>query len=91
MELNKIPLVVTCGVHEKMAEDAGFYTFIMKSLRRYFHHDWGEMCNDDKKMNDHALGREERIFAAYKNDDCKIYIITEADRSHTTILFPNEY
>ena len=42
-------------------------------------------------MNDNALKDGERIVAVYNIGDDKIYIITEWDRSVTTILFPSEY
>lgn len=85
-------MVATCGVNNKMQEDAEFAAFVRHSLSRYITCDWGEIDDDDKEMNDAALGPEpERILAAYKNDKYKIWIITEFDRSATTILFPSEY
>ena len=53
----------------------------------------GEMCEEDKKANNWSLNHDERILASYsdKENDYKIWIITEADRSITTILFPDEY
>ena len=62
-------------------------------LGRHTKGDWGEMSDEDKSANDRAvvLGGE-RIFSAYavKTGE-KIWIITEADRSSTTILLPAEY
>ncbi len=54
--------------------------------------EWGEMCEEDKQENDFALHKRLRIFSAYytRNGE-KLWVITEADRSVTTILLPAEY
>ena len=84
--------VMTAGVNEQVATDARFAMFVLKSIKRYITGDWGDMTDDDKKENDFSLDKHLRIFASYKyKDDVKIWIITEADRSSTTILFPDEY
>lgn len=84
-------MVVTIGVNDLMAEDGRFAGFVARSVVRYTSCDWSEMCEDDKAMNDEAVKSGDRIFAAYENSDYKIWIITEWDRSVTTILFPSEY
>ena len=59
--------------------------------------DLGELCDEDKALNDEALNDPDcggRIFSAYVNSDnenWRIWIITESDRSATTVLFPDEY
>jgi len=54
--------------------------------------DWGNMCEEDQQENERALIDGSRLFSAYKADGLpKIWIITEADRSSTCILFPDEY
>lgn len=53
--------------------------------------DWGELCSDDKQSNDDAVQNGGRILSAYLIGQQKIWIITEADRSVTTILLPSEY
>jgi hypothetical protein len=54
--------------------------------------DWGEMCDDDKQSNEAAIGHGTRLLSAYRLcDQTKVWIITEADRSATTILLPEEY
>lgn len=87
--------VVTRGVHQLMNEDRKFYAFVLCSLGRHAKGDWGDLDPGDAKLNDAALASgEDRIFSAYKRDgipDGKIWIITEWDRSVTTILFPSEY
>ena len=86
------PLHITASVAEKAAEDDAFAKFVSKSLVRYLHEDWGEMDAHDKAENDRALkSNDGRIFAGYKFGEWAIWIITEADRSSTTILFPEEY
>lgn len=88
-------LCASRGVADTAAEYPAFDNFIWKSLRRYRLGDWGEMADADKRANDEAVVNGDlRIFAAYQyagRMDWKIWIITEADRSATTVLFPDEY
>lgn len=58
---------------------------------RYVVGDWGDTCEEDAKFNDISVDQGERILAVYKRGDWTIWIITEWDRSCTTILFPEEY
>jgi hypothetical protein len=62
-------------------------------LLRHVMGDWGDMSEEDKAENDYAIGRELRIFSAYTLPDgeTKIWIVTESDRSATTILRPSDY
>jgi len=60
-------------------------------LRRHNSGNWGNLCQEDKDANDAAVKNGDRIFSSYKIDDDKIWIITEADRSSTCILLPEEY
>jgi len=63
-----------------------------RCLLRHATGDWGEMCEEDKAANDKALERGGRLFSAYRNAcGTKFWIITEQDRSATTILLPEEY
>lgn len=88
-------LVCTRGVADRIKEDREFAQFVNRSLGRYTNADWGEMDASDLKQNDDALKNgDNRLFAAYKNNehpDWKIWIITEWDHSATTVLFPDEY
>jgi hypothetical protein len=53
---------------------------------------WGDLCEDDKKENELSVKEGFRILSAYKtSNDTKFWIITEADRSSTTLLLPCEY
>ena len=61
-------------------------------LSRHAKGDWGIVDQEDAALNDDALAYGERILSAYKTSlGDKLWIITEADRSATTILLPNEY
>lgn len=86
-------MVVTKGVGEKMKEDRSFQVFVQVSIGKYVHRDWGQTCEEDAKANNRAIQNGERIRAVYKQPrtDTTIWIITEADRNVTTILFPDEY
>lgn len=54
--------------------------------------DWGNLCESDQLENVRAIHSEARIFSNYViNPDTKIWVITEADRSSTTLLLPDEY
>jgi len=64
---------------------------LTRYLRRHHCGDWGDLDTEDKQANEDALEHDARIFSAYKVADRKIYVITEADRSMTTVLFASEY
>ena len=61
-------------------------------LSRHVLGDWGEVCESDRRANDHAVRRRLRLLSVYSTRrGTKIWIITEADRSSTCILLPSEY
>ncbi len=65
---------------------------VLLALNRHAQGDWGELCADDRKANDNALRFGDRVLSAYKaGTGVKFWIITEADRSATTILMPEDY
>lgn len=65
---------------------------LLNAFQRHLRCDWGDVCGEDKLRNDQALLNGERLFSAYhSSDDRKFWIITEADRSATTILLPEDY
>ncbi len=90
-------VLVSSSIKSLMTTDLSFHTFIYTSLMRHEKGDWGEISKDDHDSNSHALTSEQRLFSVYhcstphsfKGD--RIYIITEADRSATTVLWPYEY
>ncbi len=90
-------LVATRGVFDLMCQDADFARFIQESLNRHVKEDWGDVDAEDKLANDQSLKEGTRLLSAYNDDRfpkhgiSTIWIITEADRSATTILFPDEY
>ena len=53
--------------------------------------DWGDLCEDDRAENERALREGGRLFSAYGTAECRLWVITEADRSVTTILRPEDY
>lgn len=86
-------VVTTRGVWHEMETNQDFAKFVSNSFYKYTKCDWGQTCEEDKKLNDYAVENgEERILAVYEHERLpKIWIITEWDGSATTILFPNEY
>jgi len=85
-------MVMARGVADQIAEDAEFSSFVIASMGRHARGDWGDLCPEDKKENEYSLGKYLRLFSAYETEGLpKIWIITEADRSVTTVLFPDEY
>ncbi len=54
--------------------------------------DWGLVCEDDRRENELSVKEGFRILSSYKTSkDIKLWLITEADRSATTLLLPEEY
>ena len=61
-------------------------------LHRHSHGDWGDLSEEDKALNDQAVEGEGRILSAYSLEDgTRVWIISEWDRSASTILLPSEY
>jgi hypothetical protein len=60
-------------------------------LARHATGDWGELCAFDGRQNQIALREGLRVFSSYGTTAGKVWIITEADRSVTTILLPEDY
>ena len=87
-------VVTTMGVHEMMKEDPLFDFIVQKALAMHSEGNWGDVCDEDWKSNQEALNNGGRLFSSYYTSDDKtekIWIITEGDRSVTTVLFPDEY
>ena len=92
MKLELGTVVVTKGISDLMNEDYEKEIFILESLKRYSKLDWGDTCNEDAALNDKAVKEGNRVLAVYEHHSgLKIFIITEWDRSATTILLPSEY
>ncbi len=61
-------------------------------LARHQRGDWGEVSPEDATENDFSVTHGFRILSAYAlRDGTRIWVLTEADRSATTILLPDEY
>jgi hypothetical protein len=61
-------------------------------IERHQRGDFGEMCADDLAANRQAIQAGGRVFSSYVIDPhTKVWVITEADRSVTTLLLPSEY
>ena len=79
-------LLMTAGVAAAISESQ-----ILNVLRRHLSCDWGEVSKGDKALNDQALKDGGRLLSAYRFNRCRFFIITEADRSATTIMLAGEY
>lgn len=60
-------------------------------LGRHRDGDWGDLGAFDRRENDKALRTGARLFSAYETPQGKLWIITEADRTSTCILLPEDY
>jgi len=81
--------VVTHGANEVFSQEE-----IAKCMKRHSYGDWGDCCDEDKKINDAALNPKNpcRVLSVYKFEDGRVlWLITEWDRSVTTALLPSEY
>ena len=65
---------------------------ILTALRRHVTGDWGEVCDEDRKENELSLKQGFRLLSVYRGvNGIRFWIITEADRSATTVLLPEDY
>jgi hypothetical protein len=82
-------VVATPGVLQAFAlAEENYLPFLM----RHAQGDWGGVCPEDAEANDQACEAGERLLSSYKlRDGTKVWIMTEADRSSTCILLPEEY
>lgn len=80
-------VVITATANECLNQ-----TEIQSAIRRHINGDWGNLDSDDTNANESALKHGGRILSSYiSSDETKFWIITEADRSSTTILLPEDY
>ena len=83
-------VVTTPGILDLMTYDE-----MVGLLRRHLRGDWGDMCRSDQRLNDRSVKDGTRILSSYDwgpgAEKTKVWIITEADRSVTTILRADEY
>lgn len=84
-------IVVTRGIADRLANDISFAKEVAGAITRYRMHDWGNLSEEDKQLNEEALLTKDRIMGAYEFGSDKIWIITDPGHEVTTILFPDEY
>ncbi len=60
-------------------------------LVRHLKGDWGDICAEDRRENELSLQEGFRLMSVYKQHGTVIWVITEADRSVTTFLMPEDY
>jgi len=64
----------------------------MQFITRHLQGDWGDCDEHDRQANEDALLNGDRLFSVYRTaKGMKIWVISEADRSITTVLLPEEY
>ena len=67
-------------------------SLVLPYVRRHAWGDWGDVSAEDAQANERALQDGSRLFSAYAlGTGERLWIITEADRSSTTVLLPDEY
>ena len=65
---------------------------VQSLLQRHATGDWGDLCTEDMQANNDALQYGDRLLSSYVlSESCKVWVITEYDRSVTTVLLPCEY
>ena len=70
---------------------------ILAIVRIHAMGDWGDLCHEDRMANIIAIEKGDRLLSRYNlkqfgYDDLEdVYVITEADRSYTTVMFTSEY
>jgi len=80
-------LVMTRGVMNRIPPIEVWYAVV-----RHSSCDWGDVCRSDWDLNDAALVSDSRLLSTYRiKNGLKLWIITEWDRSVTTVLLPEEY
>jgi hypothetical protein len=85
----KFPLgqvVITANANTQLAGDA-----VQHALRRHAAGDWGDVCPADAKENELSLKEGFRLFSVYHDNGKRFWVITECDRSVTTVLLPEDY
>ena len=65
---------------------------ILKALARHQRGDWGCLCPEDRASNNRAVRSGDRLLSEYRTPDgTKFWVVTEADRSLTTVMLPTDY
>lgn len=91
------PVMITPGVENLMNDSLESAVGVLACIGRHLNCDWGDIDDESRQMNDDAVECEEkgepteRIMSMYNSMDQTIWVITEWDRSVTTVLLPEEY
>jgi hypothetical protein len=79
--------VITANALESLNPDD-----VQQSLSRHEGGDWGDVCSEDWQENEVSLQQGLRLFSIYRDrNKHRFYVITEHDRSVTTVLLPEDY
>ena len=87
MLFNPGTIVATPGALELADQGLNLLAYLTRHLKG----DWGDLCPEDNAENNLSLRSGFRLLSAYNTPLGKLWIITEADRSATTFLLPDEY
>lgn len=84
---------VVCTTNFKNTVGEPTWLAIMSDVvRRHSSGDWGDLTEEDRQSNEDALKNGERLMSVYTTDNnVKLWVITEWDRSVTTVLLPEDY
>jgi hypothetical protein len=79
--------VITANAQERLHPED-----VLQFLGRHAKGDWGDLCNEDRAENERSLRQSGRLFSVYiDRNGVKAYVISECDRSVTTVLLPEDY
>lgn len=90
-------IVTTLKISADMAASPDFAEFVDRCLSGHFSGYWGNISESEAELNDKSISKKQRIDSVYNvpetvtTGEDEIWIITKADRSATTILYPSEY
>lgn len=94
MNTEKAAMYMTRQIALDASKDSSFHSELFQSMLKYICGDWGDLCEEDKAMNEEAIKLGGRTLAAYTTSKGKIYIITDDTKAVpqiTTVLYANEY
>lgn len=90
-------VVCTQSIDRMMRNDPNFASWATVCLERHCSRDWGDISENDKEMNDESVRQEKEggfpdmLMSSYRFGTMEIWIMTESNRSVTTLLLPEEY
>jgi hypothetical protein len=82
-------LLMTAGIKDLVVKEK---LNLIPYVVRHLNGDWGDIPAEDARANQAALRDGDRLLSAYQvTSEARVWIITESDRSATTVLLPEEY